>query len=154
MQLTLRNPCYNSTFYHIIPVETPIESDYKLFDKLRVIRLRQFNVLIFPEQEVSLCGPISYTAKVNEELIDEMTWPIAFDRDSMRLYLYSNRRFDVGVKNLTISAKLDSYQDVTSYEVFTTFAIQDNPCAFVQLTLEPSPFTNVTHFLGQESQSQ
>ena len=72
----------------------------------------------------------------------------------MRLYLYSNRRFDVGVKNLTISAKLDSYQDVISDEVFTTFAIQDNPCAFVQLTLEPSPFSNVTHFLGQESQSQ
>ena len=109
MQLTLRNPCYNSTFHHIIPVETPIEADYKLFDKLRVIRLSHFNVLTFPEQEVSLCGPISYTAKVNEELIDEMTWPIAFDRDSMRLYLYSNRRFDVGVKNLTISAKLDSY---------------------------------------------
>ena len=58
----------------------------------------------------------------------------------MYLYLYSENRIDVGFKNLTISAYLEDYPEVKTDEVFAFLVIEDNPCAFEELTLMPNPF--------------
>jgi hypothetical protein len=47
-----------------------------------------------------------------------------------RLYIYTERREDMGSKNVTVSAYFASYPTIRSEDVFLSFDILDEPCAF------------------------
>lgn len=109
--LTLRNPCINTTFIEIIPRDLPAIESYLIYEDFRIVQLNQFSISVFPGEDPEICGQIGYQLQVNGEEINRNSRPIAFDSNSLRVFIMSESLDDVGVKNLTMSAFLQDFPE-------------------------------------------
>jgi len=99
-----------------------------------------------------LCGDIAHKIFVNDKEIDMRTMPVAFDKENMDLYMYSESRSDIGLRKLRIKAYFVNYPDLVYDDSTYEFNILDNPCAFDELSfVRPGPLQNVTYLFNQDS---
>ena len=69
--------------------------------------------------------------------------------------MYSEDREDVGERKITITAKFINYPELQFDDGLQDFYINDNPCAFDQLSMiKPGPLQNVTTFFNDDSVTQ
>ena len=156
MTLTVRNPCFDENFVKIEPVETlELSQEYKLFDDVRISVVQPFKVITSPLEDHDLCGNLFHKVYLDGEDLDRFSSPVAFDEASMRVIMYSEDRDDVGERKITITAKLINYPELQFQDGLQDFYINDNPCAFDQLSMiKPGPLQNVTTFFNDDSVTQ
>lgn len=155
MKLTVRNPCYDANFVHIEPVATPqLTDDYTLFQNVKRIAIKPFEVVTKPLENHQLCGDIVHRIFLDKNELDMRTMPVAFDRDNMNLYMYAVERKLVGQHELTVEAQFVNFPDLVFEKSYNKFSILDNPCAFDKLTVKPGPLQNITTFFNKDSITQ
>ena len=74
--LTLKNPCIDSNFVQLSPVPQP-DRDYTLYDSVEFIYHDEFIVATSPFEH-SLCGSLTYSAKVDDFQLTASSTPAAY----------------------------------------------------------------------------